>query len=360
MYSQVATQHNSELTQELTMTKRTDPLSKLIAEKGVLLADGATGTTLFAMGLTSGDSPEFWNDTKPENIRQLHQGFVDAGSDIILTNTFGGSCHRLKLHNAQDRVHELNKKGAQIAREVADAADKKVIVAGSVGPTGELLFPLGPLTMAEAQVAFVEQMKGLIDGGVDVLWIETMSSPDEIQAAAAAAQEVGMPYIVTASFDTAGKTMMGLAPNNIHSVFDGQAEKPLGVGANCGVGASDMLSSILDMTGADPEAIVVAKANCGIPEIQGENVVYTGTAELMGDYTCMAADAGATIIGGCCGTSCEHLVGMRASLDNYLKSNRGPRPTIEEIVEKIGPMINATSAANDLQPKRERKGRRRS
>lgn len=342
------------------MTQKTDALSQLIAEKGILLADGATGTTLFEMGLTSGDSPEFWNDTLPDNIRQLHQGFVDAGSDIILTNTFGGTCHRLKLHHAQDRVFELNEKGAKIAREVADAADHKVIVAGSVGPTGELLEPLGPLTKAEAQVAFVEQMEGLKAGGADVIWIETMSSIDEIEAAAGAAQEVGMPYVCTASFDTAGKTMMGLAPADIHSVFDPIDDKPLGVGANCGVGASDMLSSVLDMTQADPNAVVVAKANCGIPEIRGEHVVYTGTAELMGDYTCLAADAGATIIGGCCGTTCDHLKGMRASLDNYLAGPRGPRPTVEEIVEKIGPMKNATSAANDLQPKRERKGRRRS
>ncbi len=120
-------------------------LHPLLAEKKILLADGATGTTLFEMGLTSGNSPEFWNDTKPENIETLHQGFVDAGSDIILTNTFGGTRHRLKLHHAQDRVFELNEKGAQIARRIADAADRPVIVAGSVGPTGELLVPLGVL-----------------------------------------------------------------------------------------------------------------------------------------------------------------------------------------------------------------------
>ncbi len=337
-----------------------EALALLLAEKKVLLADGATGTTLFDMGLTSGDSPEFWNDTKPENIEVLHQGFVDAGSDIILTNTFGGTRHRLKLHHAQDRVFELNEKGAQIARCIADAADRTVIVAGSVGPTGELLMPLGPLTVEEAEEAFFEQMEGLKSGGADVIWIETMSSEDEINAAAGAARRIGLPYVVTASFDTAGKTMMGLPPAGLSKVFNVDGQKPAAIGANCGVGASDLLSSILDMTENDPEATIVAKANCGIPVIQGEKVVYTGTPELMYEYTCLAMDAGAKIIGGCCGTSCDHLKYMRKAIDEHLLLEEVTRPTVDEIVVKIGPMKNATSAANDAQAPRERKGRRRS
>lgn len=338
------------------MTEKIDPLSALLAEKGVLLADGATGTRLFDMGLTSGDPPEIWNETKPEKIRKLHQDFVDAGSDIVLTNSFGGTRHRLKLHNAQDRTHELNRLAAVIAREVADAAPRKVIVAGSVGPTGELLVPLGTLTYDEAVDAFIEQMAGLKDGGADVLWIETMSSPEEIQAAAEAAAKTGMPYVFTASFDTAGKTMMGLAPKDIHAVSAGLEVMPLAVGANCGVGASDLLSSVLDMTASDPNAIVVAKANCGIPVIKGDKVEYTGTPELMADYTHLAIDAGARIIGGCCGTDCNHLTEMRKAIDAHIC---GERPQVDEIVSRIGPMINATSAANDATPKRERKGRRR-
>jgi len=334
-------------------------LTDLLAEKKWLLADGATGTTLFDMGLTSGDSPEFWNDTRPENIEKLHQGFVDAGSDIILTNTFGGTRHRLKLHNAQDRVFELNEKGAQIARKIADASDRPIIVAGSVGPTGELLEPLGPLTVDQAEEAFFEQMEGLKSGGVDVIWIETMSAIEEIVAASRAARRTGLPYVVTASFDTAGKTMMGLSPAGLPNLFgDDQGEKPVAVGANCGVGASDLLSSILDMTATDPNAIMVAKANCGIPVIQGENVVYTGTPELMYDYTCMAMDAGAKIIGGCCGTSCDHLKYMRKAINDHQAEGVLSRPSVEEIIAKIGPMKNATSAANDAQAPRERKGRR--
>jgi 5-methyltetrahydrofolate--homocysteine methyltransferase len=164
-----------------------NPLSDLLAEKTILVADGATGTSLFAMGLEAGEAPELWNEAKPENITKLHQDFVDAGADIILTNSFGGTRHRLKLHHAQDRVHELNSKAAAIARAVADKAPRKVIVAGSVGPTGELLIPLGAMSYEDAVNAFEEQIKGLKAGGADVAWIETMSSPDEIRAAAEAA-----------------------------------------------------------------------------------------------------------------------------------------------------------------------------
>lgn len=335
-----------------------DPLSDLLNEKNVLLADGATGTTLFDMGLTSGDSPEFWNDEKPDNIRKLHQGFVDAGSDIILTNTFGGTRHRLKLHNAQDRVFELNEKGAKLAREVADAADRKVIVAGSVGPTGELLEPLGSLTKDGAREAFIEQMEGLRAGGVDVIWIETMSAIDEIEAAAEAARSLDMPYVITASFDTAGKTMMGLPPKGLPALFGDEPQKPVAVGANCGVGAPDLLSSILSMTEAHPEAIVVAKANCGIPVVKGDTVEYTGTPELMGNYACLAMDAGARIIGGCCGTKCDHLQTMRGAIDRHLAESNHERPSIDRIVAELGPLVNATSDANDAQAPRERRGRR--
>lgn len=333
--------------------------SELLEEKGVLLADGATGTTLFDMGLTSGDSPEFWNDTKPENIRKLHQGFVDSGSDIILTNTFGGTRHRLKLHNAQDRVFELNEKGAKIAREVADASGRKVIVGGSVGPTGELLQPLGALTKDQAREAFAEQIAGLKAGGADIIWIETMSAIDEMEAAAEAARDADMPYAITASFDTAGKTMMGLAPAGMPGIFAADDPKPSAIGANCGVGASDLLAAILDITTADPEAVVVAKANCGIPVIQGEDVVYTGTPELMADYAKLAIDSGARVIGGCCGTSCDHIASMRTAIDSHLSEGVGERPTIETIVSKIGELKNTTAAQGASRPARERKGRRR-
>ncbi len=315
----------------------THPIDALIAEKGVLLADGATGTNLFAMGLEAGEAPELLNETAPETIAALHQGFVDAGADIILTNSFGGTRHRLKLHHAQDRVHALNKRAAEIARQVADKAGRTVIVAGSVGPTGELLVPLGALTYDEAVEAFAEQIAGLKEGGAEVAWIETMSAPEEIRAAAEAAIRVGLPYTYTGSFDTAGRTMMGLLPKDIHGVVDGLAAQPLAVGANCGVGASDILASLLDMTEARPEAAVIVKGNCGIPEFRGSEIHYSGTPELMADYVRLAVDAGARIVGGCCGTSFAHLKAMREALDAHAKSGR---PTVEAIVSRIGPLRN--------------------
>ncbi|MCV0397923.1 MAG: betaine--homocysteine S-methyltransferase [Rhizobiaceae bacterium] len=314
-----------------------NPLADLIAEKGVLLADGATGTNLFAMGLESGEAPELWNESAPDKVVALHQGFVDAGADVILTNSFGGTRHRLKLHHAQDRVHELNRKAAEIARGVADAAGRRVVVAGSVGPTGELLEPLGALTYGEAVEAFAEQIEGLKAGGAEIAWIETMSAPDEAKAAAEAAIRVGLPYTFTFSFDTAGRSMMGLAPKDVHAVGDGLSETPVAVGANCGVGASDILASLLDMTEARPDAQIIVKGNCGIPEFRGAEIHYSGTPDLMADYARLAVDAGATIIGGCCGTSFAHLKAMREALDGHLKATR---PTIETIVGRIGPMRN--------------------
>ena len=330
-------------------------LTDLLAEKGVLLADGATGTNLFAMGLEAGEAPELWNETAPEKIVKLHQDFVDAGADIILTNSFGGTRQRLKLHKADDRVFDMNKRAAEIARSVADKAPRKVIVAGSVGPTGELLIPLGAMSYEDAVAAFVEQMEGLKAGGADVAWIETMSSGDEIRAAAEAAVKVGLPYTYTGSFDTAGKTMMGLDPKDLRGVASDVGEGPVAVGANCGVGAADILSSLLDMTAADPDAITIVKGNCGIPEYRGAEIHYSGTPPLMAEYARLARDAGARIIGGCCGTSCNHLAAMRTALDEYTPR---PRPTIDEIVDKIGPLRNKTASESGGDGSRERRRRR--
>ena len=194
-------------------------LRDLLGQGRVLLADGATGTNYFAMGLESGEPPEFWISDHPDRVVALHQRFVDAGADIILTDTFGCNRHRLKLHRAEHRVAELASGAARLARSVADAAPRPVVVAGSVGPTGELFDPLGALTEAAAVEAFAEQIRALVDGGADVAWIETMSAPEEARAAAKAAIEVGVDYVCTMSFDTAGRTMMGLQPGALESVF---------------------------------------------------------------------------------------------------------------------------------------------
>jgi 5-methyltetrahydrofolate--homocysteine methyltransferase len=331
------------------------PLQDLLNEKGVLLADGATGTNLFAEGLEAGEAPEVWNFEHPDKIAAHHRKFVEAGADIILTNSFGGTRQRLKLHKLQDKVFEVNEAAAKIARAVADKADHKVIVAGSVGPTGELFEPLGALTHADAVDAFREQIRGLKAGGIDIVWIETMSAAEEMQTASEAAIAENMPFVFTGSFDTAGKTMMGLHPRDIHKVSEPLSVKPFAVGANCGVGASDILASMLEMTDAQPDANVIVKGNCGIPEFRGSEIFYSGTPELMSEYARLAIDGGARIIGGCCGTSYNHLAAMRHAIDTHHKRSR---PTIAEVVEKIGPMRNKVAAEHGSEVRRERKGRR--
>jgi 5-methyltetrahydrofolate--homocysteine methyltransferase len=316
-------------------------LSDLLATGRVLLADGATGTNYFAAGLEAGEPPEFWTVDRPEEVMGLHQAFIDAGADIVLTNTFGCNAQRLKLHRAQARTYELARAAAELARKVADAAERPVVVAGSVGPTGELFEPMGALNHADAVASFSEEIRGLKDGGADVAWIETMSSPEEVHAAATAAIEMGMPYVVTCSYDTAGRTMMGLMPGNMADVLAVEPVPPLAMGANCGVGASDILVTLLEM-GSSPYALVT-KGNCGVPHVVGTEIVYTGTPELMARYATLAIDAGARIVGGCCGTTPQHLAAMRAAIDS---AQPGERPTIETIVEQIGPLTNSAPAEN--------------
>ena len=326
-------------------------LQDLLALGRPLLADGATGTNYFKVGLESGEPPEFWITDHPDRVTGLHQQFVDAGADIILTNTFGCNRHRLKLHNAQARVHELAAGAARLARSVADAASRPVVVAGSVGPTGELFEPLGALTHDEAVDAFAEQIEGLKEGGADVAWIETMSAPEEMRAAAEAAIRVGMPYVCTMSFDTAGRTMMGLAPNTLAAQFADLPVAPLAIGANCGVGASDILVSVLEMAGSTNP--IVCKGNCGIPKFEGTTITYSGTPELMAKYARLAVDAGARIIGGCCGTSPEHLRAVAESIAGY---SQGPAPSVESIVATIGPLTNKAPSADGGPSGRRRRG----
>lgn len=325
-------------------------LAELLASRKVLLADGATGTNLFERGLMSGDSPELWNDIHADRIGGLHQDFVDAGADIILTNSFGANRRRLMLHQLEGRTHELNMRAARIAREVADRAGRPVVVAGSVGPTGDLLAPLGPLTEDEAMVVFVEQIEGLKAGGADVAWIETMSAVEEIRAAARAAAQVGMPFTITASFDTAGRTMMGVLPASLTGFAAALSPAPLAIGSNCGVGATDLVASVLAMNEHAPDTVVIAKANCGIPRVTAEGTIYSGTPELMAEYARLAIDAGARIVGGCCGTSPDHLAAMRKAVDTHTPRKR---PDLDLLVSRLGPLVSPPASPDrDGAPRR--------
>jgi 5-methyltetrahydrofolate--homocysteine methyltransferase len=318
-------------------------IDDFLQERPWLLADGATGTNLFERGLTSGEAPDLWNEQRPDEIRRLHRDFVAAGADIILTNSFGANARRLKLHDADDRTHAINELAARHARAVVDEQVREIVVAGSVGPTGDLFAPLGELTEEAAVEVFAEQIEGLKDGGADVIWIETMSALEEMRAAATAASLVGMPYVVTASFDTAGSTMMGISPAAMADGTSHFRPAPLAFGCNCGVGASDLVCSVLAMTEAFPDAVVVAKANCGIPVVKGETVSYSGTPELMAEYARLAVDAGARIVGGCCGTTATHLAAMRAALVDH---SRRARPTREQVIAALGPLVSPPAQGN--------------
>ncbi len=335
----------------------TDALTKLLSTRDWLMADGATGTNLFNMGLSSGEPPEFWNVDEPDNIRALYKGAVDAGSDIFLTNSFGGNASRLKLHGAQGRVHELNKVAAALGREIADASGRVVVVAGSVGPTGEIMQPMGTLTHEIAVEMFHEQAEGLKAGGADVLWVETMSAPEEYCAAAEAAALAGMPWCGTMSFDTAGRTMMGTTSAGLADLVEKITNPPIAFGANCGVGASDLMRTVLGFFAQGSERPVIAKGNAGIPKYKDGAIHYDGTPELMAEYAVLARDAGVRIIGGCCGTMPVHLAAMRHALETVPK---GDRPSLEAISAALGGFSSASDGTGDTSgdPKRERRGRR--
>ena len=237
----------------------TDALSRLLETRDWLMADGATGTNLFNMGLTSGDAPEMWNEEHPDRILALYKSAVDAGSDIFLTNSFGGNASRLKLHGAEKRARELSRISAELGRQIADKAGRTVVVAGSVGPTGEIFAPMGTLTHADAVEIFHEQAEGLKEGGADVLWLETISAPEEYRAAAEAFALAGMPWCGTMSFDTAGRTMMGVTSAAMVDMVESLPNPPIGFGANCGTGASDLLRTVLGFAAQGTE--------CGDSEI---------------------------------------------------------------------------------------------
>ena len=335
----------------------TNLLTRLLVEKEVLLADGATGTNLFNAGLMSGEAPEFWNDTHPEKIRALYQGAIDAGSDIFLTNSFGANASRLKLHDAGNQAHRLSRIAAEIARDLADRSDRRIVVAGSVGPTGEIMEPVGALSHAVAVEMFHETADGLKEGGADVAWLETISAPEEYRAAAEAFALADMAWCGTMSFDTAGRTMMGVTSTDMVNLIAELPNPPIAFGANCGTGASDLLRTVQGFVAANPTRPIIAKGNAGIPKYVDGHIHYDGTPDLMADYAVMARDSGARIVGGCCGTTPAHLAKMREALDTR---QHGEVPSLDDIVAALGAFSsdNDGTGENAGRESAERAGRR--
>lgn len=290
-----------------------EQLNTLLQSGKPILLDGGMGTMLMETGLKAGDSPEEWNVLHPDKIREIHRAYIKAGSQIILTNSFGGSSIRMETHGLDDRVIELNEAAAKNARAEADDASRTVIVAGSIGPTGQILQPLGTLSFPDAQKTFANQASGLAKGGVDLFWVETMSDLEEVKAAVAGIRSVSdLPIAVTMSFDTSGRTMMGISPQQ--AVVDLQELDIQLLGANCGKGSDELVDTVKEIIGENPTLPVIAKANAGLPEIIDNEIVYTGSPEVMADYAAKVWKEGAVLIGGCCGSTPTHIKAMAEAL----------------------------------------------
>lgn len=282
-------------------------IDRLLTEKGYLITDGAMGTMLFAAGLTQGGAPELYNVEHPEKVSTIQQAYIQAGAQIILTNSFGGNRLRLGLHNLEARVRELNLASVKVARRAVLASGAEVLVAGDIGPSGQVLEPYGELTFTEAVEAFNEQASALIEGGVDLIWIETMASLDEVRAAIQGVRGASgeIPIISTMTFDTRGRTMMGVTPEQ--AVNDLLPQGVFALGANCGNGPDEIISVIDKMHAVSPSIKLVAKSNAGIPTLVQGKTVYRATPEDMAIYARQAYQAGARIIGACCGSTPEHI-----------------------------------------------------
>jgi len=285
---------------------------------GVLLADGAMGTMLFDAGLESGEAPERWNLEQPDRVRAVHAAYLSAGSQLLLTNTFGANRFRLTLHGLEDRVAELNRAGAETLQAAVAAAGRPALIAGDIGPSGSLLTPLGDLEFAEAVSGFAEQAGALTAAGVDLIWIETMSDLEEMRAALEGVRQVApeMAVVTTMSFDTHGRTMMGVKPEDAVQALHSWGATA--VGGNCGNGPEEVIQVVHKMRAASPETVLVAKGNAGMPELVKGRACYHATPESMADYLRRAVEAGAAVVGACCGSTPEHLRAMAAALSEIL------------------------------------------
>jgi 5-methyltetrahydrofolate--homocysteine methyltransferase len=283
--------------------KQEDILSRLRSDR-VIVADGAMGTMLQAVGLPTGASPEGWLLENPDPVHDVHRAYAEAGAELILTCTFGGTRTRLGRGGLADRVAEVNRQAVEIARK---AAGGRAYVAGDIGPLGEFMAPLGKITYAQAVETFAEQAAALAEAGVDVLYIETMSDLNEVRAAVEGAQQSGsgLPIFATLSFDSHGRTNMGVSPEQAAETL-----LALGVdafGANCGATLEMTEGAVAKMHETAPQARLIAKPNAGRPHTVGRQVVYDATPEDMAEYARRFVAMGTRVVGACCGSTPAHI-----------------------------------------------------
>jgi 5-methyltetrahydrofolate--homocysteine methyltransferase len=289
-------------------------LKSWVSKFPYVLADGAMGTRLFASGLEHGDAPERWTIDHPAKVFHIHQAYLEAGSQILLTNTFGGNRLRLALHGLDNQVSELNQAAAALLRDVIRGSERDALAAGDIGPSGGVLLPYGEMEFDEAVAAFAEQATALISGGVDLIWIETMADLEEVRAALEGVRQASpdIPVITTMTFDTRGRTMMGVTPERAAATLIEYGAAA--VGGNCGNGPDEIIDVINKMSAVQPDAILVAKANAGVPTLVGGRPLYRATPEDMTGYAVQAFEAGARIIGACCGSTPEHIQAIAVAL----------------------------------------------
>ena len=288
-------------------------LAALLGTGRPVLLDGGMGTLLQDSGLEDGAPGELWNLDNPDAVRAAHAAYADAGAGLLTTNTFGGTRPRLDMHDLGDRLSEVNRNAARLARSVAD--ERGLLVAGDVGPLGELLTPLGTLTPEDAKTLFSEQISALVEGGVDLLLVETLSDLGEADAALAAAEEVApqLPVVVTMSFDTNLRTMMGVRPGD--AVAHLAAAGADAVGANCGRGPAEMEVIAAEMAQARTEGLLlVTQSNAGLPQVVGDHFEYDATPGDLAEHAARLAEIGIDLVGGCCGSTPDHIAAMRATL----------------------------------------------
>lgn len=286
-----------------------NPFIKKLDDRGVLISDGATGTNLQKMGLKAGTLPEELVLDDPDILLTLATKFVEAGSDIILTCTFGGTSMRMKESKYANRSTEINVRAAELARQVA-AQKAGVCVAGSIGPTGALIQPYGPATPEEVSATYTTQIEALVMGGVDLLVIETMFSIDEATLAFEAAQKVAdIPIVVSFSYDRGTRTMMGVKPAQVIDFFADNGA--CAVGANCGTTIENMEKIVQEYSSRRPGFPIWAKPNAGLPRMdESFNIVYDVTPVQMGEAALRYIQSGARVVGGCCGSTPAHVAGI--------------------------------------------------
>ena len=295
---------------------KANEFSTILFEKKLLVSDGATGTNLIQRGLPQGKTAEEWVLENPEIILQLHKDFIKAGSDLILTSTFGGSKIRLEQSGIADRFSEVNSKAVDLAREAA--LNTKTLIVGSIGPLGHMLKPLGPLDEKDAEVYYYDQAKALVEAGVEILLIETQFDLTEASIGVNAALASGdLPVICSFSFDRGTKTMMGVSPVKFAQTLGKSGVAALGI--NCGKSLEDNLNSLKELAEAT-DLPIWYKPNAGLPRLTDDGrPVYDVSPEIMAGHVESWIESGAKIIGGCCGTTPEHLSAVAEVVKHYQK-----------------------------------------